>query len=81
MDPLQLNLSTKHLFVAITIDNLRHPPLSCVTLYKLLALYLYLNSSEQNAYNKAILIRLHKRFASTNQFLSCGDKKSDHNRQ
>lgn len=47
--------------------------------------YLYflvtiLNSSERNEHNKCLIL-WHKRFDLTKQFLSCGDKKSDYNRQ
>ena len=52
---LQLNLYTQHFSVAITIDNFRHPLLSCATPYKLLALHLCLNSSEENAFNKTMV--------------------------
>ena len=39
-----------------------------------------LNSSERNEHNKCLIL-WHKRFDLTKQFLSCGDKKSDYNRQ
>ena len=55
LDHLQFYLSTQHLSVTITVDNLRHTPFSCVALYKLLALCILIRQNKMHTTKRCLI--------------------------